>query len=109
MLMYGSDRTGELASPSNHLVDIKHLGEDCSLDENVESYISHIASDFENEEKQSLLYFVNLSELGVGSRGREEISLVHIVKTFMRLMNSTRSKVSKILLSEIHVNVLLYV
>jgi len=57
LLMYGSDRTGELASPSNQLVDIEHLGEDCSLGENVESYISHDGG----EQKESILDTVKCS------------------------------------------------
>jgi len=60
LLMYGSDRTGGLASPSNHLVDIEHLGEDCSLDENVESYISHDGG----EQKESILDTVKCSSEG---------------------------------------------
>lgn len=60
LLMYGSDRTGGLASPSNPLVDIDHLGEDCSLDENVESYISHDGG----EQKESVLDTVKSSSEG---------------------------------------------
>lgn len=60
LLMYGSDRTGGLASPSNQLVDIDHLGEDCSLDENVESYISHDGG----EQKESILDTVKCSSEG---------------------------------------------
>eukprot|EP01018_Ginkgo_biloba_P009921 Gb_06853 [translate_table: standard] len=41
LMMYGSDGTGGLASPSNQLADIDHFGEVGSLDDNVESFLSH--------------------------------------------------------------------
>jgi len=40
LMMYGSDGTGGLASPSNQLADLEHFGEVGSLDENVESFLS---------------------------------------------------------------------
>lgn len=39
LILYGSD--GTLASPSNQLADIDRFGEDGSLDDNVESFLSH--------------------------------------------------------------------
>ncbi|KAK9741776.1 hypothetical protein RND81_03G127200 [Saponaria officinalis] len=44
-LMFGSDANGALASPSNHLADMERFVEDGSLDDNVESFLSHDDSD----------------------------------------------------------------
>ncbi|CAH8386974.1 unnamed protein product [Eruca vesicaria subsp. sativa] len=41
MIMYGSEGTGTLTSPSNHLADMDRFVEDGSLDDNVESFLSH--------------------------------------------------------------------
>ncbi|KAG0605882.1 hypothetical protein M758_9G095200 [Ceratodon purpureus] len=45
LLMYGADGTGTLASPSNQLADMERFGEDGSLDDNVESFLSHEEAD----------------------------------------------------------------
>uniref|UniRef100_A0A7I4DAC1 LisH domain-containing protein n=1 Tax=Physcomitrium patens TaxID=3218 RepID=A0A7I4DAC1_PHYPA len=45
LLMYGADGTGPLASPSNQLADMDRFGEDGSLDDNVESFLSHEEAD----------------------------------------------------------------
>eukprot|EP00252_Welwitschia_mirabilis_P005203 TRINITY_DN1568_c0_g6_i2.p1 TRINITY_DN1568_c0_g6~~TRINITY_DN1568_c0_g6_i2.p1 ORF type:complete len:882 (-),score=202.48 TRINITY_DN1568_c0_g6_i2:799-3444(-) len=45
LMMYGSDGTGPLASPSNPLADIDRFVEDGSLEDNVESYLSHDDAD----------------------------------------------------------------
>ncbi|KAK9726529.1 hypothetical protein RND81_05G221600 [Saponaria officinalis] len=44
LMMYGAEGTAGLASSSNQLDDIEHFG-DVSLDDNVESYLSHDAGD----------------------------------------------------------------
>ncbi|XP_022924685.1 transcriptional corepressor LEUNIG_HOMOLOG-like isoform X1 [Cucurbita moschata] len=41
MLLYGNDGTGGLASSTNQLDDMEHLGDIGSLDDNVESFLSH--------------------------------------------------------------------
>ncbi|XP_050218579.1 transcriptional corepressor LEUNIG_HOMOLOG isoform X2 [Mercurialis annua] len=41
MMMYGADGTGALASSTNQLEDIEHFGDVGSLDDNVESFLSH--------------------------------------------------------------------
>ncbi|CAK9318851.1 unnamed protein product [Citrullus colocynthis] len=41
MLLYGNDGTGGLASSTNQLEDMEHLGDIASLDDNVESFLSH--------------------------------------------------------------------
>ncbi|KAJ4899179.1 Transcriptional corepressor LEUNIG [Raphanus sativus] len=41
MIMFGSDGTGTLTSPSNQLADMDRFVEDGSLDDNVESFLSH--------------------------------------------------------------------
>lgn len=41
LMMFGSDGTGSLTSPANPLGDVDRLLEDGSLDENVESFLSH--------------------------------------------------------------------
>uniref|UniRef100_A0A1D1XR09 Transcriptional corepressor LEUNIG n=2 Tax=Anthurium amnicola TaxID=1678845 RepID=A0A1D1XR09_9ARAE len=41
LMMYGADGTGGLASSSNQLDDMEHLGDVGSLDDNVESFLSH--------------------------------------------------------------------
>ncbi|XP_015574100.1 transcriptional corepressor LEUNIG_HOMOLOG isoform X1 [Ricinus communis] len=41
MMMYGTDGTGTLASSTNQLEDIEHFGDVGSLDDNVESFLSH--------------------------------------------------------------------
>ncbi|KAJ9154025.1 hypothetical protein P3X46_027404 [Hevea brasiliensis] len=41
MIMYGADGTGALASSTNQLEDIEHFGDVGSLDDNVESFLSH--------------------------------------------------------------------
>ncbi|BBM98641.1 hypothetical protein Mp_1g15050 [Marchantia polymorpha subsp. ruderalis] len=45
LMMYASDGNAPLASPSNHLTDIDRFGEDGSLDDNVESFLSHEEAD----------------------------------------------------------------
>jgi WD40 repeat protein len=45
LLMYGADGTATLASPSNQLADMDRFGEDGSLDDNVESFLSHEEAD----------------------------------------------------------------
>ncbi|KAA8543476.1 hypothetical protein F0562_021029 [Nyssa sinensis] len=40
-LMYGTDGTGGLASSTNQLDDLEHFGDVGSLDDNVESFLSH--------------------------------------------------------------------
>lgn len=44
-LMFGADGTGALASPSNQLADMERFVEDGSLDDNVESFLSHDDAD----------------------------------------------------------------
>lgn len=44
-LMFGADTTGTLASPSNQLADMERFVEDGSLDDNVESFLSHDDAD----------------------------------------------------------------
>ncbi|KAL2897758.1 Transcriptional corepressor LEUNIG [Bienertia sinuspersici] len=44
-LMFGADATGTLASPSNQLADMERFVEDGSLDDNVESFLSHDDAD----------------------------------------------------------------
>ncbi|MQM01692.1 hypothetical protein Taro_034447 [Colocasia esculenta] len=41
LMMYGTDGTATLASSSNHLDDMEHFGDVGSLDDNVESFLSH--------------------------------------------------------------------
>ncbi|TYI76332.1 hypothetical protein E1A91_D06G068900v1 [Gossypium mustelinum] len=41
LLMFGSDGLGSLTSASNQLADIDHFVDDGSLDDNVESFLSH--------------------------------------------------------------------
>ncbi|CAN6456263.1 unnamed protein product [Victoria cruziana] len=41
LMMFGSDGTGTLTSPSNQLADIERFVDDGSLDDNVESFLSH--------------------------------------------------------------------
>ncbi|OMO93050.1 hypothetical protein CCACVL1_06656 [Corchorus capsularis] len=41
LMMYGSDGTGGIASSTNQLEDIEHFGDVGSLDDNVESFLSH--------------------------------------------------------------------
>ncbi|MQL71672.1 hypothetical protein Taro_003997 [Colocasia esculenta] len=41
LMMYGADGTGGLASSSNQLDDLEHFGDVGSLDDNVESFLSH--------------------------------------------------------------------
>ncbi|GAV59020.1 WD40 domain-containing protein/LisH domain-containing protein [Cephalotus follicularis] len=41
MMMYGADGTGGLASSTNQLEDMDHFGDVGSLDDNVESFLSH--------------------------------------------------------------------
>ncbi|KAJ7533570.1 hypothetical protein O6H91_13G055100 [Diphasiastrum complanatum] len=45
LMMYGSDGVGTLASPCNQLADMDRFGEDNSLDDNVESFLSHDEAD----------------------------------------------------------------
>jgi len=45
LIMYGSDGSGALASPSNPLADIDRFVEDGSLDDNVESFLSQDDTD----------------------------------------------------------------
>ncbi|KAH9552469.1 hypothetical protein CY35_09G068200 [Sphagnum magellanicum] len=45
LLMYGADGTATLGSPSNQLADMDRFGEDGSLDDNVESFLSHEEAD----------------------------------------------------------------
>ncbi|GMH10824.1 hypothetical protein Nepgr_012665 [Nepenthes gracilis] len=45
LIMFGTDGTGALASPSNQLADIERFVEDGSLDDNVESFLSHEDAD----------------------------------------------------------------
>uniref|UniRef100_A0A5B7AHE2 Putative transcriptional corepressor LEUNIG-like n=1 Tax=Davidia involucrata TaxID=16924 RepID=A0A5B7AHE2_DAVIN len=44
-LIYGTDGTGGLASSTNQLDDIEHFGDVGSLDDNVESFLSHDGGD----------------------------------------------------------------
>ncbi|KAJ7523936.1 hypothetical protein O6H91_18G069300 [Diphasiastrum complanatum] len=44
-MMYGSDGVGTLASPCNQLADMERFGDDNSLDDNVESFLSHDEAD----------------------------------------------------------------
>ncbi|TYH49943.1 hypothetical protein ES332_D10G171300v1 [Gossypium tomentosum] len=41
LMMYGSDGTGGIASSTNQLDDMEHFGDVGSLDDNVESFLSH--------------------------------------------------------------------
>ncbi|WOL05759.1 transcriptional corepressor [Canna indica] len=41
LMMYGTDRTGGLASSSNQMDDLDHFGDVGSLDDNVESFLSN--------------------------------------------------------------------
>uniref|UniRef100_M4F7J0 LisH domain-containing protein n=1 Tax=Brassica campestris TaxID=3711 RepID=M4F7J0_BRACM len=41
MIMFGTDGAGTLTSPSNQLADMDRFVEDVSLDDNVESFLSH--------------------------------------------------------------------
>lgn len=41
LMMYGTDGPGGLASSSNQLDDLEHFGDVASLDDNVESFLSH--------------------------------------------------------------------
>ncbi|XP_010934265.1 transcriptional corepressor LEUNIG_HOMOLOG isoform X1 [Elaeis guineensis] len=41
LMMYGTDGTGGLASSSNQMDDLEHFGDVGSLDDNVESFLSH--------------------------------------------------------------------
>ncbi|KAF3791857.1 Transcriptional corepressor LEUNIG-like protein [Nymphaea thermarum] len=41
LIMFGSDGAGTLTSPSNQLADIERFVDDGSLDDNVESFLSH--------------------------------------------------------------------
>ncbi|XVE84765.1 hypothetical protein DITRI_Ditri17bG0039000 [Diplodiscus trichospermus] len=41
LMMYGSDGTGGIASSTNQLEDMEHFGDVGSLDDNVESFLSH--------------------------------------------------------------------
>lgn len=41
LMMYGTDGTGGLASSTNQLEDLEHFGDVGSLDDNVESFLSH--------------------------------------------------------------------
>ncbi|GMH25856.1 hypothetical protein Nepgr_027699 [Nepenthes gracilis] len=45
MMMYGAEGTGGLASSSNQLEDIEHFADVGSLDDNVESFLSHDGGD----------------------------------------------------------------
>ncbi|GAB2233493.1 hypothetical protein Drorol1_Dr00002716 [Drosera rotundifolia] len=45
LMMFGADGTNNLASPSNQLADIERFVEDGSLDDNVESFLSHDDAD----------------------------------------------------------------
>ncbi|CAN8327009.1 unnamed protein product [Cochlearia groenlandica] len=45
MIMFGTDGTGTLTSPSNQLADMDRFVEDGSLDDNVESFLSHEEGD----------------------------------------------------------------
>lgn len=45
LMMFGTDGTGTLTSPSNQLADMDRFVEDGSLDENVESFLSHDDTD----------------------------------------------------------------
>eukprot|EP00268_Persea_americana_P050405 TRINITY_DN547_c0_g1_i5.p1 TRINITY_DN547_c0_g1~~TRINITY_DN547_c0_g1_i5.p1 ORF type:complete len:1206 (+),score=292.55 TRINITY_DN547_c0_g1_i5:267-3884(+) len=45
LIMFGSDGTGTLTSPSNQLADMDRFVEDGSLDENVDSFLSHDDAD----------------------------------------------------------------
>ncbi|OAY82950.1 Transcriptional corepressor LEUNIG [Ananas comosus] len=45
LIVFGSDGPGTLTSPSNQLVDMDRFVEDGSLDENVDSFLSHDVAD----------------------------------------------------------------
>ncbi|CAK9179219.1 unnamed protein product [Ilex paraguariensis] len=45
LIMFGTDGAGTLTSPSNQLADMDRFGEDGSLDDNVESFLSHDDTD----------------------------------------------------------------
>ncbi|RYR05683.1 hypothetical protein Ahy_B06g085510 isoform A [Arachis hypogaea] len=45
LMMFGTDGTGTLTSPSNQLADVDRFVEDGSLDDNVESFLSHDDTD----------------------------------------------------------------
>ncbi|XP_039006114.1 transcriptional corepressor LEUNIG-like [Hibiscus syriacus] len=45
MMMFGADGVGTLASPSNQLAEMDRFVEDGSLDDNVESFLSHDDTD----------------------------------------------------------------
>ncbi|MED6218716.1 hypothetical protein PIB30_029039 [Stylosanthes scabra] len=45
LMMFSNDGTGTLTSPSNQLADVDRFVEDGSLDENVESFLSHDDTD----------------------------------------------------------------
>ncbi|RYQ94613.1 hypothetical protein Ahy_B08g089550 isoform C [Arachis hypogaea] len=45
LMMFSTDGTGTLTSPSNQLADVDRFVEDGSLDENVESFLSHDDTD----------------------------------------------------------------
>ncbi|XP_058724833.1 transcriptional corepressor LEUNIG-like isoform X2 [Vicia villosa] len=45
LMMFGTDGTGTLTSPSNQLADVDRFVEDASLDDNVESFLSHDDND----------------------------------------------------------------
>ncbi|KAL9247863.1 hypothetical protein vseg_021246 [Gypsophila vaccaria] len=52
--MFGSDVNGALASPSNQLVDVERFVDDGSLDDNVESFLSHDESDHRDPSCRSM-------------------------------------------------------
>uniref|UniRef100_A0A2P2MDX1 Uncharacterized protein MANES_11G082800 n=1 Tax=Rhizophora mucronata TaxID=61149 RepID=A0A2P2MDX1_RHIMU len=45
LMMFGTDGTGTLTSPSNQLADVDHFVEDGSLEDNVDSFLSHEDND----------------------------------------------------------------
>ncbi|KAL2318317.1 hypothetical protein Fmac_032193 [Flemingia macrophylla] len=45
LMMFGADGTGTLTSPSNQLADVDRFVEDGSLDDNVESFLTHDDTD----------------------------------------------------------------
>ncbi|KAK1298168.1 Transcriptional corepressor LEUNIG [Acorus calamus] len=45
LIMFGSDGTGTITSPTNQLADIERFGEDGSLEDNVESFLTHDDAD----------------------------------------------------------------
>ncbi|KAL8139035.1 hypothetical protein V2J09_005036 [Rumex salicifolius] len=80
MMMYGQDGNAGLASSSNHLEDIEHFGDVGSLDDNVESFLTHDEGDgrdlYATEQKPEPSKGFTFAEVGC-IRTRNKVTSCH--------------------------------